>query len=170
MNSADILGSLTVHSGEIRPGPLTEPFVRIVRRIQSLAGQGILGEANAILRTTEREIPFRLLDGRVYHENMLVRMGDVMMNSSGSVGLDESLDLLVQIQIPDHWVEADRVLAGWKGKVIEIPIGGTLEKPNIDERVLLDLARDLIQDPIQKIIDGGLLRGLDRLLDPDRGQ
>lgn len=170
MNSADILGSLTVHSGEIRPGPLTEPFVRLVRRIHSIAGKNILGETDAILRTTEREIPFRLLGGRVYHENMLVRTGEVVMNSSGSVGLDESLDLLVQIQIPDHWVEADRLLAGWKGKVIDIPIRGTLERPDVDERALLDLARNLIRDPIQKIIDGGLLRGLDRLLDPDRGQ
>jgi len=170
MNSADILGSLTVHSGEIRPGPLTEPFVRLVRRIHSIAGKNILEETNAILRTTEREIPFRLLNGRVYHENMLVRTGEVVMNSSGSVGLDESLDLLVQIQIPDHWVETDRLLAGWKGKVIDIPIRGTLEQPDVDERALLDLARNLIRDPIQKIIDGGLLRGLDRLLDPDRGQ
>ena len=169
MNSADILGSLTVHSGEIRPGPLTEPFVRVVRRIHSIAGRGILGDANSILRTTEREIPFRLLNGRVYHENMLVRIGEVVMNSSGSVGLDESLDLLVQIQIPDNWVAADRLLAGWKGKAIEIPIGGTLERPNVDERALLDLARNLIRDPIQKIINGGLLRGLDRVLGPDRG-
>ncbi len=45
-------------------------------------------------------------------------MGDLVVSSAGSVGLDETLDLQVSVPIPDKWTQGKPLLAGLKGEVI----------------------------------------------------
>jgi len=169
-HDSDIQGVATIHSGDVRPGPLAEPFIDIVRRIRIIARRQPLAgidSSDPRLTMTEQKVKFRLTGGRVHHQDMRVQLGDMPIRTSGSVGLDETLDLVAEIQIPETWIREGSIFSSWKGKVIQIPIRGTLNDPDIDESAIANIATELIPDAVQGIIDRGILRGLDRLLDRD---
>src|SRR5262249_18593218 len=45
-------------------------------------------------------VMFSMHDARVYHENLAFSLAGIQATSHGSVGLDESLDWFVEVQIP----------------------------------------------------------------------
>ena len=172
-NESDVLGMATIHSGSVRPGPLAEPFINVVRTIRRVARRGPLSGIDSNdprITTSEQQVTFHLIDGRVYHRNMRVQLGDMPIHTFGSVGLDETLDIVAELQIPDTWIREDSILSSWKGKVIQLPIRGTLDDPDIDRSAIADITTDLIAEPVQRIIDQGILRGLDRLLDREQNR
>ncbi|MBI1831051.1 MAG: hypothetical protein HYR84_06340 [Planctomycetes bacterium] len=71
-------------------------------------------------------VAFRLADGKVYHGNLEATWGDFVIRSSGAVGLDGSLAIVVETAMPERRFDAEsnrRIL-----------IGGTLNRPHIDSR------------------------------------
>jgi len=169
-SESEVKGVATIHSGSVRPGPLTEPFIDIVRTIRRVARRGPLAGVDSNdprLTTVEQQVQFQLTEERVYHRDMLVQLGDMPIRTGGSVSLDETIDILAEIQIPETWIRDGSILSSWKGKVIQIPIRGTLDDPDLDRSAIANITTDLIAEPVQRIIDSGILRGLDRLFDRD---
>ena len=169
MDLSDVRGSATIHSGAIRPGPLLNQIVPLVTHVRSIFRRKPLAGLNSDdpkLTVTEQQIQFHLIDGRVYHTNLKMRLGDIDVYSSGSVGLDETLDMKADLHIPKSWASEDRLLSKWGGKVIQIPIGGTLDNPDIDDSLFANIAIEAVPDVIERVIDSDIIqRGLDRLLD-----
>ena len=157
VNKSDIKGTTTVHAIEIRPGPLAERFVRIITRIRSIFRRQPLAGIDANdprLTTSDQKVRFQVLDGRVYHEDLRMNLGDMEIHSYGSVGLeDERLAIVADLHIPNKWAQEDRLLASWAGKVIQIPIRGTLDRPDIDESVLANIVIESVPDVIDGILD-----------------
>ena len=70
---------------------------------------------------------FRVVDGRVYHQGMQIPDGRrACCTTEGSVGLDETVALVVRVPIQDKWIEGQALLVGLKGQSLAIPISGTL--------------------------------------------
>ena len=63
---------------------------------------------------------------------------------------------------------ADLALGGLEGKTLKIPIEGTLSKPKLDRRALLDVPRQVIENTARDVLLDGLNKGLDRLLPGQR--
>lgn len=169
MSRGQLQGVLVVHEGALGAGPLVQPIMNLVEQVQGIAGiAGGRPLANDLrLDLQPQQVAYELRDGRVYHSNLSFKAGEVTLTSSGSVGLDDSLDMKLQITMPDRWFEnRGPVLSSLQGEVIEVGIGGTLDRPRVDPRPLADFgtrigakaAGGLLNDLINRGIERGIQR------------
>ena len=81
---ADLWGRFTVHHVKVTPGPLLQELAILLKSPPSLN------------LPKEHVVPFRLVNGRIYHQNLELPIGEFTIRSTGSVGLDGSLALITK--------------------------------------------------------------------------
>ncbi|GIW93539.1 MAG: hypothetical protein KatS3mg110_1580 [Pirellulaceae bacterium] len=160
-------GKLLLDQGMIGPGPLAKVVVDGLERIAALADRR-LPRLHALANNTwidlpQQEVPMMVDNGRVTHETLRMVVGDIQVVSRGSVGLDKSLAVDLEVRVPELWTENRPLLARLLEKPMRIPIRGTLRKPQIDERFFVEMGRALLGNEAGGLLEEGLLRGLDRL-------
>lgn len=134
MHLAAIQGHLDVHQGRVGPGPLVQQVMSPAGLIGSFApGLSSIGEAKSNwMEMQTQSVPFAMQKGRVYHQNFRYKIGDALLTTAGSVGLDTTLDLLIDMPLPEKWKTDKPVLAALAGNGMKIPIRGTLGRPQPD--------------------------------------
>jgi hypothetical protein len=170
---ADIAGKFDVHSVQVRPGPLAAEIIAISRQIEGImkgraAAVAADRQADTLMTIENQSVEFRLVEGRVYHRDMQLQIGEVPIHTHGSVGLDESLDLVIDVPIQDSWVKRDSVLSAMKGQSLQIPIEGTLKSPKLDKRILEKLGGQLLQNTAKGFLQNQLNKQLEKLLPTDQ--
>jgi hypothetical protein len=165
---ADSAGRLTVHSVRVVPGPLARELITVAQQIESLAKRrDPTALANrppvTLLAIRDQQVNFRVVEGRVHHQNMEFQVGEVTLRSKGSVGFDESLSLTLHVPIQDAWVTKEPLLAGLRGQSLQVPVSGTLTRPQLDQRAVASLSAQLIQNAAGQAIGGELNKALDKL-------
>lgn len=167
---SEVHGELELHSAQIGPGPLAQHFLEIAQYVKTVVEgrppSGLL--TNTRLNVSQQKVRFDVKDGRVHHQNFTVTVGDVVIRTSGSVGLDQSLAMVAEVPIRDNWVESKPYLQALKGTVLRIPVRGALSRPSIDKRALRDLGQNMIGGAAGRLLEDGLNRGLERLIRPPR--
>ena len=105
---------------------------------------------------SEQSVPVNVKDGRVYHEGIKFSHDDIAVQTSGSVGLDQTINMVAEIPIADDWLGGNEYLAGIKGQSISIPISGTVSKPILDRRAVQNfssqLAKQAASSALQKVV------------------
>ncbi len=137
----EVEGKLVIHdlSGEVR-NPLRQSLVRLVADMNGK-------DAPKVVRLAEdAEIRFQVRDGRLYHEGLRIGFPDIdpelQLTSRGSVGLDKTLDLFVELP------RLDPALRKEKGPA-KCHITGTIDSPRIAvEDASLVLRQDKRKEPI----------------------
>jgi translocation and assembly module TamB len=147
----DFAGRFIIHSVEIGPGPLIRELAILMDR-----------EAPAKLRK-EGIVPFRMVDGRIYHQDMELIFPDFTVRTSGSVGLDQTLKIMAEMPVPPKWLENNPAAAALRNQTIRLPIAGTLQKPQIDRSMMEQVSRQFIRNAARNLLEEGLNRGLDQL-------
>jgi translocation and assembly module TamB len=168
---ADVAGQLAVHAVRVVPGPMAKQWVELAQQVEAIAKRrdlAALGQRQPVtlLSIQDQQVNFRVVDGRVYHQGMQFQVGDVVMRTEGSVGLDETLALLVHVPIQDKWIEGQALLVGLKGQSLTIPISGTLRQPRMDQSAVANLSQQLLQGAAQEAIGGELNKALDKFFKP----
>lgn len=166
--SADVTGQLRMQSVDVLPGPATEQWVSLAQRVEYLIKnrdpQALVGRPpKSLLKIHDRTIPFRVVNGRVYHEGMEFYVGEVVVRSRGSVGFDQSLQMTLQVPVLDKWIDGTPALAGLRGRAVEIPVAGTLSQPRIDAGALTALSAQLLGETARGAIGGEINKALDKL-------
>ena len=162
-------GQLTVHSVRVVPGPMAQQWVSLAQQIESLAkrrDKSAAPQQVTLLSVKDQQVNFRVVDGRVYHENMEFQVGDVTLRSQGSVGFDETVALTLIVPVQDAWVSKEPLLSGLKGQSLRIPISGTLTRPQMDQSAIGSLTQQLLQGAAQQAVGGELNKALDKLFKP----
>ncbi len=164
-HAGDFQGVIDIHTAQVGPGPLTRQIVEAVAGVQTIMGRQAAANAEW-MRVDEQPVPFQFTQGRVYHKDLAVSFGDVVVQSQGSVGLDETIDFLLTVPIPAKWTEGRPLLANLKDEVIPLQMGGTLDQPQLDGRALGEfgkrigfksaggLLQQLIEKRLEKQQDG----------------
>ncbi len=156
---SDIAGRILIHSIDVGPGPL-------IRELALLLGRAVPGKLRR-----ESVVPFRMVQGRVYHQGMELIFPDITIRTQGSVGLDQSLALLIEMPPPPKWIEAlgnTPAAAALKNQTLRIPLAGTLSRPALDRKAVDDYNRQFLRNAAGNVIDDVLNRQLDRLLAPPK--
>ncbi len=158
MANGELEGVLSVHSAEIKPGPFANQIVGLVSAIEGMVS-GRRNVSNAAgdvwITLPPQEIAFHMTNGRMHHASVEFHAGPVTIRSSGSVGFDETLDLMIAITLPDEWLKSPLVSDLFAGEIIRIPVVGTVDRPQFDRRSLADFGKR-----IATRATGGLLRKL----------
>ena len=131
---ADIKGKLRLHDARFGPGALSR-------------------ELSAVFKTPppaivvrDAEVAFHLVHGRVYHRDLELTFDDVTVRSSGSVGLDGSLVLLVEMPIPPRLLNSVKLSPALAKQIIRLPITGTIDEPRVDQRVIQGVTNQILRE------------------------
>jgi hypothetical protein len=149
---ADIAGKLTVHSVEVGPGPL----------VQTLAI--LLNRAAPARLTRESVVDFRMVDERIYHRGLELVFPEVTIRTYGSVGLDQSLSIVAELPVPPKWIGNNRLGDALRNQTIRLPIGGTLNKPMLDQAVLAQTSAQFVRNAAGTAVEGEVQRQIDKQL------
>jgi hypothetical protein len=75
--------------------------------------------------------------------------------------------MVAEMPIPPKWLGKNvQVNSALRNQVIRLPIGGTLEKPRIDQRELERLSRQFVESAARNVIEDEVSKGLQRLFGP----
>jgi hypothetical protein len=121
LSRAEIAGRIIVHSATMNPGPLVEQLASLVATSPAL-----------VRIEPESVILFRMTGGRIYHQGLSLEFPDVTMRTYGSVGLDDSLKLMVETSVPLKWLPSTAVTEAIRKQKLQIPVDGTLQSPKLD--------------------------------------
>jgi hypothetical protein len=162
-------GSLSIHNARVGPGPLAEQYVLLARQVRAIVERKPFDttfrpESVQWLALPEQKVDVQLTGGRVYHRGLQIQVGDTLLVTSGSVGEDQTLSLIVEIPIRDEWVAKDRFLSALRGQSLKVPVAGTVGKPQLDSRALDQLAAQLVGGAATNLLEQQLQRGLNKLL------
>ncbi len=141
--ASDVVGHLTTEQAQVQAGPIAQQFVLLARQVEGLllAQDPAFDKPAAVLIALDHEnIDFRLVGGRVYHRNLKFQIGGLQITTQGSVGLDDSLEMLAEVGISDALLANRPLLSSLLGRPLQIPLTGTLGKPQLDLRVVEELA------------------------------
>ncbi|CAK9053921.1 Uncharacterized protein SCF082_LOCUS29335 [Durusdinium trenchii] len=155
LHEAEVEGRLLIHEATVSPGPLMRDVIDMVNQLQAIVVRRPrnIPRDRALLKIEDQTISYRLSRGRVHHEEIRFQVGGITLTSSGSVGLDETVNLVVQIPLPESWLTKSPLLQSLKGEAVPLVITGTLSRPSVDGRVLGDFGKR-----IGAKAAGGLLR------------
>jgi hypothetical protein len=178
----DVGGILSIHEAQVGPGPLAVTYLNLALQVKSIlmgkpANSETIDPKKGWILLPEQRVAMKTVQGRVFHQDLVMQVNDVEVRTQGSVGFDQSLNLVAAIPVQEKWIEKGKLPAAFKGQKIYIPIHGKISRPEPDTQVLRDLAKQmliggaksLLQDELNKNknrFGEELQKGLDRLFKP----
>jgi hypothetical protein len=169
MASGDVGGRLVVHNVTVSPGPLATQILVLGKQVEDLLNGRVpnptqsLGD-DALITIQNQTIEVRMVNRRVYHRGLQFVAGKLPIRTTGSVGFDESLEILAEVFVPNEGIGSGAVVNALKGKTLQIPIRGTLTQPKLDDRALTQIAGQVLQNTAKDALQNEIGRQLDRLL------
>jgi hypothetical protein len=154
---AELKGTMVLQDARFGPGPLTRELTSVFKA----------PPAASLVRSSE--VPFHLVNGRIYHRNLEVHFGDFSVRTSGSVGLDGSLMLLAEMPVPGHLAATTKLGAALSGQIFRLPISGTIEQPRVDQKALQTITAHILRDAAAEALKQELENRLKGLLNPGGG-
>ncbi|HEY5316089.1 MAG TPA: hypothetical protein VIK18_26410, partial [Pirellulales bacterium] len=138
---AQLQGVLTLHTVNIGAGAW---FDRVVPLINKLLPS--LKVPREVTLARESAVKFEVAKQRVHHSGLEFGTPELHVRTSGYVGFDESLDLVaeVQLQLPDSTLANLPVVRALNGRILRLPIKGTLKHPEFDWGTRPDLKQGLM--------------------------
>lgn len=161
-------GVLDVHQVRVLPGPAVAEWLAVAKQIAGMAKEGVdvvsQSRESVLVSIDNSQVEFQLVDGRVYHRGLQFTVGDAVVRSAGSVGVDETLDLVLSVPILDEWVDRrPTFLARLRGQELRIPVQGTLNRPKVNQDAFRQLSSQLIESAAAGAIEGGINLLLEKL-------
>lgn len=161
--SAELEALVSIHSARIGPGPIAQEILSVVQQARTIldpqrGASRFLEKDASWVSFPEQQVTCRMQEGRVYHQNLTMLVGETTVRTEGWVGLDQQISLVAEIPVQDDWVADRRWLAGLRGQSLRIPIQGTMQRPQLDRSILQQLggqavrgaAEGLLKDEVQK--------------------
>jgi hypothetical protein len=146
-------GVVLIHRATVGLTPVAAQFAKFLG-----------ADATTMTLVSESGIPVRVDKGRVYHQNFAVRISGTTFHTSGSVGFDESLDIVVDVPLPKELAALKNnpvLMKAVAGKTLRVPVKGTLTRPELDlNKAIAALAREGAKDAGRDLIESELKRVL----------
>ena len=147
-------GLLEINSLDVGAGPLVGEIAKLLRL------------SPRILVVKDSPVKFYMKDERIHHVDLTFYIEGVKVRTQGSVGLDETLDMMVDIPVPKHLLGDGPLATALAKQTVQIPIGGTLAKPQIDSTRLGGSIQSLVRGTVKSMAKDdvsqaeGFLKGL----------
>lgn len=145
---SNIDGVLSIHRASAAPGDSLGPVLQLLT---------MLGRANASTRQLEfpsQDVAIQLVDGMVLHDGLHMDLNGYQLTSSGGVGLDQRVQLVLDVPVEKN------------GQRIRVPVRGTVSRPIPDTAGLLqNFGRQQLQNKVNEKLNDGLKDGLKGLFD-----
>jgi hypothetical protein len=136
----DITGRLNLNEVAMDASPLLATILKFAGIKESTVDLGNV------------DIEFQARNGRVASSPVNISAGDFTMMLQGSMGFDKTLDYLAKIPVTRKLV-GRKAYKYLQGVTIDVPIGGTVGKPRIDERAVEKVTSGLVKQALQQTLE-----------------
>ncbi len=161
--SGDLSGHLRIAKGQVMPGPvfveISMLISKIVSAIDGLPPRDFVGLDVPLVQINGQDIEFKLEKRRIYHTPVDFTFRNMIVRTEGSVGVDESLDIVATIYFSDALMSRLPILAQFREHPPQLPVRGTLRKPALDPQAKAGLIQKLVPNAVQGIIQRFQQRG-----------
>ncbi len=143
VSKASAKGHIVVHKAAIGPGP-------VITEIMKLTGSN----STTMTLANEMTVPIRIEGGRVYHENLALTVNGYAIKTTGSVGFDGSLSMIADVPIPGSFPGFKNnppLKKALEGKIVKVPLTGTVSKPVVDHNVFQTAIATLTRDALKGV-------------------
>ncbi len=165
-----IAGQLQVHGANVGPGPLADQILQLVQQVRNLRKSAGApdggGQPTTWLQMPEQQISFAVDKGRVVHRDMIIQAGDVVISTSGAVSMDGQMELIAAVPILKDWVNNTPALQSLAGQQLQIPIRGTVQRPQVDFASFASIGQQLATAAVQNAAQKQIDKGINKLLGP----
>ncbi len=163
-NATTAKGTLTVHQAAVSAGPL-------ITKIAEVLG----AERTTMTLSKEQNVPVRVENGRVHHENFAITLGQTEIISSGSVGLDKTVAITLDMPLPQRFLthalaNNPRIKEALAKRRVKVPVGGTLSQPALDGRVLEQNFQAMVSEVTRDVAKSAATNVEDKVRDRIRGE
>ncbi|MFO0923044.1 MAG: hypothetical protein U0905_11225 [Pirellulales bacterium] len=162
-------GQLQLHGATVGPGPLADQLVMVAQQIKALRKGTTAASATASetwLQLPAQNVDFSVDSGRVVHKNLQFAAGDVIIQTSGEVAIDGQIQMVAAIPIQKDWIDSTPMLASLADQSIQLPIQGTLQRPQVDFSKISNLAAQAVQGAAQGMLQKQMEKGFNKILGP----
>jgi hypothetical protein len=162
--SGEMDGQLIFESLEVAPGPMLQPFANLLVKLQSLIDPRFaFGDKAVLIRVRSDPVRIRLADRRLWHEGLVMDMGQLVIRSGGSVGSDGSLAMAAEVAFRGDLAGTTPVIGQLMRTPLLIPLRGTVHRPQFDGSAIDKILGRMVENTAEAIIGDGLSRGLEEL-------
>ena len=148
-------GTLTIHS--LETGIKSPLALQISRIISEVIGKQL---PTTVKLADQSIIEFSMQDGRIRHEGMEFGLPELspelLIRTRGTVGLDQTLDLMVEVPLPLQLLGDGPVAEALGNQTLYLPVRGTLDEPIVDFEGDGQLISDLLARLSQRAANGEL--------------
>lgn len=149
---------------EVTPTATLEPLANLLVRLRSaIDPRFAVGDKTVLLRVRPEPVQVRIANRRLWHEGLVMDMGDLAVRSRGSVGADGSLAMVVEVALRAEIAGQTPVIARLLRTPLAIPLKGTIDRPQFDTGSIDVVIGRIVENTAQAVIGEGLSRGLDSL-------
>jgi hypothetical protein len=164
--AADLSGQVKIANGQVLPGPLFTEIGGLIGNIVGTATgsspRDFLGLSTPLVRLDRQNVKFQLVQRRIHHSPVEFDVRNVVIRTHGSVGLDQTLDIVAEISFSEDLLSRAKFLSQFREKPLALPIRGTLRQPKVDPEAIGRFAAQFGQNAVEGIINRGLQKLLDR--------
>lgn len=165
-------GRLHIHGARVQPGAIIGEILSATRTLRDLIKQrlpvGQTGEDDGWATLPEQVVDYEVRDGRLKHSGFALTLGPISLRTQGTVGLDSSMDVLAELTLPANFADKLGLRGDALTRPLQIPIRGSLAKPEVAGGILEGLFKQEAGQVIEKTIDNLLEKPLNRLFPKGR--
>ena len=156
---ASMEGTLQVEQARIGASPQVRQMLAALDIAAKLNGRGgVDPNRQRRLEVPRQTVNWKMVEGRIHHQPLKMRMGRLELTSQGSVGLDETIDVVLAVKIPEDWLAGRPLLASLRGQTLVFPLRGTLKNPKMSSDALKVISERMMQGAADELLKSGLNR------------
>ena len=157
-------GQLMLEQFSVTPGDMAGPLIKLLAKLQSVVDPRFaFGDQVVFLRARPDPVRVQIADGRVYHDNLILDMGQLTVRSQGSMGHDGSLSMQLEVAFRGDLAGATPVVAQLLRTPFVIPLRGTVRNPQFDATAIDTILKRIMQNTADAVLRDGIGRGLEAI-------
>ena len=170
----ELAGQLIFENTEVTPGERLGPLTTLMVKLQTLVDPRFaFGDKVVLMRVRPEPVRMRIADRRLWHEGLVMEMGQLVVRSAGSVGADGTLQMAAEVSLRGDIAGSTPVVGQLLRTPLVIPLKGTVARPQFDARAIDQIVGRIVENTAEAVITDGLSRGLEQLFgnpQPPAGQ
>jgi hypothetical protein len=119
----NLTGALTIHDVSVGPGILTQSLTDLLATLQA---------PTRFQLANNSVIQFAVADERVTHSGLEFGVPQVRVRTEGSVGFDQTLDVIAEVILALGESEKRPILSALGNQNLRVPIRGTFAEPKVE--------------------------------------
>ena len=160
----EFAGQLVFENTEVTPGGPLGPLATLLVKLQTLIDPRFaFGDKVVLLRVRPEPVRMRLAERRLWHEGLVMEMGQLVVRSAGSVGADGTLAMAAEVALRGDIAGSTPVVGQLLRTPLVIPLKGTVERPQFDAAAIDRVVGRIVENTAEAVIKDGLGRGLEEL-------